>query len=81
MILDSNGREWRRKVGFERRLERVSGSATIDLISGKEVRVADDWEDWDACIEEAPKRPSGTLEVTLKYGGRGRPRAVDFDEG
>jgi hypothetical protein len=33
--------------------------------------------DWDAAIEVAPRRPSGTLSVTLEYGGRGTPTAFE----
>ncbi len=33
--------------------------------------------DWDASIEVAPKRPSGTLKVTLQYAGRGTPTPVE----
>jgi hypothetical protein len=29
--------------------------------------------DWDARIESAPERPSGTIDVTLEYAGRGTP--------
>ena len=34
---------------------------------------ADELLDWDAAIEVAPMRPSGTLTVTLEYAGRGTP--------
>ena len=34
---------------------------------------ADEMLDWDAAIEVAPIRPSGTLTVTLKYAGRATP--------
>lgn len=33
----------------------------------------DELLDWDAAIEVAPMRPSGTLTVTLEYAGRGTP--------
>jgi hypothetical protein len=33
----------------------------------------DELLDWDAFIKVAPVRPSGTLMVTLEYGGRGKP--------
>ena len=32
---------------------------------------------WDAAIEVAPKRPSGSLTVTLEYAGRGIPTPVE----
>lgn len=32
---------------------------------------------WDVAIEVPPKRPSGTLTVTLKYAGRGTPTPVE----
>jgi len=32
---------------------------------------------WDAAIEVAPERPFGTLLVTFKYAGRGRPTPVE----
>lgn len=34
---------------------------------------ADELLDWDAAIEIAPVRPSGTIEVTLAYAGRATP--------
>ena len=34
---------------------------------------ADELLDWDAAIEVAPTRPSGTLTVTLEYAGRATP--------
>jgi hypothetical protein len=34
---------------------------------------ADELLDWDAAIEVAPMRPSGTLSVTLEYAGRATP--------
>lgn len=34
---------------------------------------SDDLLDWDAAIEAAPRRPSGTLTVTLQYAGRATP--------
>jgi hypothetical protein len=34
---------------------------------------ADELLDWDAAIEVAPIRPSGTLTVTLEYAGRATP--------
>ncbi|HVP46882.1 MAG TPA: hypothetical protein VMT32_09870 [Bryobacteraceae bacterium] len=37
---------------------------------------ADELLDWDAAIEVAPMRPSGTLMVTLKYAGRATPSPV-----
>ena len=33
----------------------------------------DELLDWDAFIKVAPVRPTGTLMVTLEYGGRGTP--------
>lgn len=33
----------------------------------------DELVDWDAFIKVAPVRPTGTLMVTLEYGGRGTP--------
>jgi hypothetical protein len=33
----------------------------------------DELLDWDAAIEVAPARPSGTLTVTLEYAGRATP--------
>ena len=33
----------------------------------------DELLDWDAAIEVAPMRPSGTLTVTLDYAGRSTP--------
>jgi len=32
---------------------------------------------WDAAIAVAPKRPSGTVSVTLKYAGRGSPTPME----
>jgi hypothetical protein len=37
----------------------------------------DEMLDWDASIEKAPTRPSGTLIVTLEYAGRGKPTPVE----
>lgn len=37
----------------------------------------DEMLNWDAAIEVAPRRPSGTLSVTLEYGGRGTPTAFE----
>jgi hypothetical protein len=37
----------------------------------------DEMLDWDVAIEVAPPRPTGTLSVTLEYGGRGTPTAVE----
>lgn len=34
---------------------------------------SDELLDWDAAIEVAPMRPSGTLKVTLQYAGRATP--------
>jgi hypothetical protein len=38
---------------------------------------ADELLDWDAAIEVAPTRPSGTLTVTLQYAGRGKPTPIE----
>ena len=32
---------------------------------------------WDAGVEVAPPRPSGTIPVTLHYAGRGVPRPLE----
>ena len=37
----------------------------------------DDVLNWDAAIEKAPKRASGTLMVTLQYAGRGAPMPLE----
>jgi hypothetical protein len=37
----------------------------------------DEMLDWDVSIEVAPKRPSGTIAVTLNYSGRGKPTAFN----
>ncbi len=37
----------------------------------------DEMLNWDVAIEVAPRRPSGTLSVTLEYGGRGTPTAFE----
>ena len=29
--------------------------------------------DWDACIEDAPTRPGGNIQVLLSYTGRSQP--------
>ena len=34
---------------------------------------SDEFLDWDVFMKIAPRRPSGTLSVTLVYGGRGTP--------
>jgi len=38
---------------------------------------ADEVLDWGVSIDTAPKRPSGTLNVTFKYAGRGTPTPVE----
>ncbi len=32
---------------------------------------------WDAHIPVAPKRRSGSIQVTLEFGGRGKPTPAD----
>ena len=39
--------------------------------------VEEDRLDWDAHIPLAPKRRSGSIRVTLEYGGRGKPTPAD----
>lgn len=31
---------------------------------------------WDACIEDAPPRPGGNIQVLLRYVGRSQPVPV-----
>ncbi len=37
----------------------------------------DEMLDWDVAIEVAPRRPSGTIAVTLNYIGRGKPPSFE----
>ncbi len=44
----------------------------------REAEVAtDDRLDWDASIPVAPKRPAGWIDVTLEFGGCGKPSPID----
>lgn len=37
----------------------------------------DEMVDWDFAIEVAPRRPTGTVSVTLEFTGRGSPKAIE----
>ncbi len=39
--------------------------------------VEEDRLDWDVHIPIAPKRRSGSIRVTLEYGGRGKPMPAE----
>jgi hypothetical protein len=58
----------------------IDPSGLISLLGTPHCRAAlpsrgyeDEVLNWDVAIQVAPKRPSGTLAVTLKYAGRGLP--------
>lgn len=50
---------------------------TANLVATPGSFYPDELLDWDMTINIAPKRPSGTLMVTLKYAGRGKPSPAE----
>jgi hypothetical protein len=65
-----------------------SDSRPADLIPGplallpeRLVNPSTFWQDenldWDLAMEVAPRRPSGTLAVTLEFAGRGQPSPIE----
>ena len=48
-------------------------SVTVEASTTPSKFYSDEVLDWDAAIEVAPMRPSGTLTVTLEYAGRATP--------
>src|SRR5260370_29852562 len=48
-------------------------SIVAQRLAGPSSFYSDDLLNWDFAVEAAPKRPAGTLTVTLKYAGRGIP--------
>src|ERR1700674_4766792 len=48
-------------------------SIATQRLAGPSSFYPDELLNWDFAVEAAPRRPAGTLTVTLKYAGRGTP--------
>ncbi|NQU23329.1 MAG: hypothetical protein HQ567_18775 [Candidatus Nealsonbacteria bacterium] len=59
--------------------ERKSPSAGVsdDSERSGKTSAASDVLDWDACLDDPPSRPSGTIKVHLRPCGRDKPIPVD----
>ncbi|HXM40410.1 MAG TPA: hypothetical protein VN924_04115 [Bryobacteraceae bacterium] len=54
-------------------LIRSPSTITVHRLATPSKAYVDELLNWDALIKVAPARPTGTLVVTLEYGGRGTP--------
>jgi hypothetical protein len=59
------------------RMIRIPIATTAHWLSTPSTCHVDEMVDWDFAIEVAPRRPTGTVSVTLEYTGRGTPKAIE----